>query len=228
MKVAMEPPPRMPRPSLDTLLIRMYRYYARESESRGLEYHETEEAHRLMSLQEAAARSCHWNFYELAEGWRVPIDPELVPVVQTLRAWKPFADRWKQEFPAVVLWDVSNPVFDAAYRYSALRPGYLHPSDEWEDPVTLALSVLAPVYVTYTRDIDESEDWPQIRFRDFPERYRDRVAALGALTEEMFGFHRLDENTVRTPVPGLCLPGGNTFPDEITLMDCLFTAFPLG
>ena len=226
--VAMDPPPRLPRPSVDTLLARVHRYYTRESQSSGLEYHETDEARRLMSLQQAAAGSCQWDFYELEDEWRVPIEPELEPVVRALHAWKPFAERWEKEFPGILLRDVSFPCSNVGYRYSALQPGHVRPSDEWGDPVMLAVSVLAPVYVIYTRDPDESDDWPQIRYSGFHERYRERVTALSSLTEEMFGFHRLDEDTVHTPVPGLSLPGGNTLPDEVTLMDCLFTPFPFG
>lgn len=218
----------MPMPTIDDLLARVYRHYPRGIESDDPRHHDTEESRRLVCVQEAAARSCEWNFYEVPDESRVAIDAEVVPVVNALRAWRLFAERWQREHPAVTLWDESNPWHDASYRYTALKPGYVHrPSrrlEEWIDPVVCRVSALAPVYLIYTYILVPGER-TQICYSDFPERYRGRIAGLCALAEELFGFHRISEDLARTPVPDVAPFGSNQPMTETVLADCLFSSY---
>ena len=234
----------LPRPDVDTLLARVYSHCPRGLESDDPRHSETEESRRLMCVQEAAARSCGWPPNEVPAMERVPTEPAVESVVMALRAWRSFAERWNEEMPDIHLIDESNPWHDASYRYSALRPGYVLALDRppeqqgkpdielpggWADPVVLSLSILAPVYVIYTYIVppERPEDADmEFRYRDFPRRYRDRVAALHRLSEEIFGFHRLDEATLLTPVPDVAPPGGLRMVDEANLRDCLFTVCP--
>lgn len=178
----------------------------------------------------------------------VSIDPEVESVVVALSGWRSLAERWNDEVPGVLLTDQSNPWHDASYRYCALRPGYVLPQDRppeqrgkpdietpggWQDPVVLSLSILAPVYVIYTyvagpapSTNDAMDADMEFCHRDFDERYRDRVAALESLVQGIFGFHRLDEATLLTPVPGITPFGSNKPLGETTLRDCLFTPHP--
>ncbi|MEM9493128.1 MAG: hypothetical protein AAGC55_28520, partial [Myxococcota bacterium] len=120
----------MATPSIDALVSRVYRHYPRgiapdESDPEHLEYRTSEEHRRFVCVQEAAARSCGWGFYAVPDDQRITLDPEVQSVLDALRAWRPFADRWRESFPESILWDESNPWHDASYRYSAAQPGYV-------------------------------------------------------------------------------------------------------
>lgn len=214
-----------PRPTIHTLLERVSRHYPGGLESDHPGYHDTTEAQRLRCVREAAARSCQWSFYDVPDKERLPLDCAIEPVLDALRAWRSMANHWSKEFPMFTLWDESNPWHDASYRYAALRLGYTRGADDWRDPVVLALSILAPVYVIYTYTPKPGKP-TGVRYSDFPERYRDRIVALARYAGEMFGFHRLDEATIRAPAPDVTPFGSNKLIRETTLIDCLFTAVP--
>ena len=212
-------------PTIDTLLARVYRHYPRGVDNDDSRYQQSEESRRLICVKEAAARRCGWNFYEIPAADRVAIDAEVEPVLEALGNWQRFAERWQKDAPDVVLWDESNPWLDACYRYSALKPGPSREAPRDLDEVVLAVSMLAPVYVVYTY-IPIPGQRAEKRFSEFPSRSRARVGRLSALSEELFGFHRLDENTVGTLVPDVIPHSSNRCMSETTLMDCLFLTFP--
>ena len=212
-------------PAIDVLLARIYRHYPKGVESDDSRHRSSEESRRLACVQEAAARSCEWRFYAIPEDERVAIDPDVQDVVHALRAWRSFAARWGEESPDSILWDESNPWHDASYRYSALRPGYEHSSEEWRDPVVCAVSVLAPVYAIYTY-VPVPGSRMEICYASFPDQYHDRIARLDALATEMFGFARLDEDVLLHPVSDVVPLASNLLVGEARLRDCLFSTCP--
>ncbi|MEM9488552.1 MAG: hypothetical protein AAGC55_05380 [Myxococcota bacterium] len=176
----------------------------------------------------------------------MPIDPQVARVVDMLGHWKRFGERCRQEFLDREVWDESGPFFDPGYRYTVAQAGYVEPSrnprrgvsDDGQvlaneraaepddggrrDPVICVVSVLAPVYAILTL-IPVPDDLPELRFTNFPGRYHDRIATLSAIAEDVFGFCRLDAESLRIPVPDV-QPHTTYYPmSETTLSDCLFT-----
>ncbi|WP_428263399.1 hypothetical protein [Haliangium sp.] len=210
-------------PTLDELVVCVHRHYPRGVEADDPRHQDSEESHRLVCVQEAAAMSCQWNFYDVPTEWRVPLDPCVLPVITALRAWRPLHVRWCAEIPAMELWDESNPWLSACYRYSAVRPNYAPEADEWYDPVTCVVSILAPVYALYTCSNAPGEH-KRARYSAFPDRYQERLAALSRLVEEMLGFHRLEEEVLLHPVLDVVPGSSNLLLGEATMRDCLFSS----
>jgi len=211
-------------PTIDELMARVYRHYPIGIIPDDRRYHTCEETRRLACVHEAAAIACGKGFVPVPDNERVPIDPEVQEVVDALRAWKAFGERCKQAFPDRVVWDQSGPFFDPGYRYTVAKADYVHPSDDFHDPVICTVSVLAPVYAIHTFD-QKTRPNAERRYADFPDRYHDRIDTLCALAEEMFGFSRLAEDVLLYPVPDVVPFCGNLQLGEATLRDCLLTAY---
>lgn len=215
----------VPDPTIPELVDLVHRYYPRGIESDDPRHGSTEESRRLASVREAAAIACGKQYNAIPDDERIAVEPEVSAVVNALRSWREFGERCRRAFPDCLVWDESGPYFDPGYRYSVNQPGYVHPSDEERDPVFCAFSVLAPVYVIYAY-IQGSDPLPDVCYARFPEGHEARVNKLSVLAKEIFGFHRLDEETVRTPVPDVAPFGSNRPMSKTTLMHCLFSSHP--
>ena len=85
---------------------------------------------------------------------------------------------------------------------------------------------LHAVYAIYASHVDktkhpESEAW--LRFPPFPPDFQSHEAKLASLIESTFGFTRLPNDVLFTPVPDL-VPRTVNYPlGEALLIDCLFT-----
>jgi hypothetical protein len=237
---------RMSAPTRDMLMARVYRHVPRGIRHDDPRHRASEESRRLACVQEAAAIACGKGFVPVPAEERVAIDPEVLQVVDALRAWRHLGERCKQAFPDREVWDESGPFFDPGYRYTVGQADYVPPPRaplpgrgeppverapqpgqhgvDTYDPVVCVVSVLAPVFVILTIT-PAADTFPRVRYADFPERYQDRIDTLGTLVQEVLGFARLDEDTLLTPMPDLQPHTSNRPMSETTLGDCLFTAF---
>lgn len=227
------------------LMARVCRHIPRGIRHDDPRHRTSEESRRLACVQEAAAIACGKGFVPVPDEDRVVLDPEVLQVVDALRAWQHFGERCKQAFPNREVWDESGPFFDPGYRYSVGQAGYVPPPRtpppgrgesaleraqpgqhgvDTYDPVVCVVSVLAPVFAILTF-IPAADTFPRVRYADFPERYHDRIDTLSALAQEVLGFSRLGEDTLLTPMPDLQPHTSNRPMNETTLSDCLFTAF---
>jgi hypothetical protein len=142
-------------------------------------------------------------------------------------AWKDFLQRVREELPDCSLWDTTIPWHDPCYSVRVSQPGFKTGDPRCEEVVCL-LSLLAPVYALYASYMEEKgpgilprDGW--MRFPPFPPEYQEREAKLAGLIESTFGFTRLSNETLFTPVPDLAPRTANHGPGEAQLVDCLFT-----
>ena len=142
-------------------------------------------------------------------------------------AWKDFIQRMREEFPDCSIWDTTIPRHDPCYSARVSQPGFVEGDPRCDDLVCL-LSQLAPVYALYAShtqwkspDFPEGEYW--LRFPPFPPEFQEREAKLAGLIESTFGFTRLSNDVLFTPVPDLVPRTANFVLGEAQLIDCLFT-----
>ena len=94
------------------------------------------------------------------------------------------------------------------------------------DCVVCLLSQLAPVYAIYAAHTDrskppEGEAW--LRFPPFPAEFRPHEERLAGLIESAFGFTRLSNDILFTPIPDLVPRTVDYRLGEAKLIDCLLT-----
>jgi hypothetical protein len=188
-----------PELTADALVQLVHRYYPVGIHTAEPGYDATEEAHRLIRLLEAnAAGSQHW---------------------------KDFYQRVRREFPDSSLWDTTVPLSDPCYGCRVSQPGF-EPGDPHYDSVVCLVSQLAPVYALYASELEqvgptERRGW--FGFPPFPPEYQSREASLARLIESTFGYTRLPNEVLFTPVPDLVPRTANFSLGEAQLIDCLFT-----
>lgn len=152
------------------------------------------------------------------------LDALLRNVMQDTHAWDEFVRRLQVEFPGSLVWDRTLLQHDPCYICAISLPGMEMGGDRYEGIVCL-LSLLAPVYALYAEHQLDSgvlrESW--LRFPPFPPEYQEHEAKLAALIESTFGFVRLSNEMLSTPVPDLVPRSGTVGLGHARLMDCLFT-----
>ncbi|KFA87076.1 hypothetical protein Q664_50285 [Archangium violaceum Cb vi76] len=90
------------------------------------------------------------------------------------------------------------------------------------------VSKLAPVYALYASHRDKndpSEEGYWLRFPPFPPEFQSQETKLAALIESTFGYTRLPNDVLFTPVPDLVPRTANFVPGQAHLIDCLFTHY---
>jgi hypothetical protein len=89
--------------------------------------------------------------------------------------------------------------------------------------VAAAVSVLAPLYVTYcTTSIVVDKHSRDIRLLfDFPDEAKPYAATLSALVERILGYQAFPLQFAHVPVPGIRVEHADSKP-EVTLLDALF------
>ncbi|MCY1076532.1 hypothetical protein [Archangium lansingense] len=144
--------------------------------------------------------------------------------VQPSLAWKGFTQRLLKEFPDCHIWDTTIPYHDPCYSVRVSLPGFVTGAPRYDGIVCL-LSQLAPVYALYASHTDKSlpgaDYW--LRFPPFPPEFQAHEAKLAGLIESTFGFTRLPNDTLFTPVPDLVPRSANHGLGQAQLIDCLFT-----
>src|SRR5262249_39109454 len=121
-----------------------------------------------------------------------------------------------------MLWDRTLP-HDPCYICAVALPGVEMGGNRY-DAVICLLSLLAPVYALYAQhSLDTGpllESWH--RFPPFPPEYQAHEAKLASLIESTFGFTRLSNEVLSTPLPDLVPSSGTLGLGQARLIDCLF------
>ena len=86
------------------------------------------------------------------------------------------------------------------------------------------MSILSPVYAIYaSHQTYEGQRVANTRvyYSPLPTEFHEHEATLDGLIRSSFGFERLPNDILFTPVPDLQV--GNKAPEKVQLIDCLFT-----
>lgn len=191
-----------PELTADALVQLVHRYYPAGLLIDEPKYKASEEIQRLRTLQQT--------HYE-----------------QPSPTWKTLITRIRQEFPDSSLWDTTVPFLDSCYSIRVSLPGF-EVGDPLYDCVVCLLSQFAPVYALYAshRDKDDpGEEGYWLGLPPFPPKFQSQEARLAALIESTFGFTRLPNDVLLTPVPDLMPQTSNVMLGEARLIDCLFTPY---
>jgi hypothetical protein len=142
-------------------------------------------------------------------------------------AWKGFIQRLHEEFPDCSIWDTTLPHHDPCYYCRVSLPGFVTGAPRY-DCIVCLLSQLAPVYALYASHTEKpSPSLPRgdywLRFPPFPPEFQAQEARIAGLIESTFGFTRLPNDVLFTPVPDLVPRTANHGLGEAKLIDCLFT-----
>ncbi|MFE8600211.1 hypothetical protein [Archangium violaceum] len=141
-------------------------------------------------------------------------------------AWNAFVQKLRGEFPGCSVWDTTVPWHDPCYDCRVSLPGHVKGGPRY-DSVVCMLSQLAPVYTLYASHVEdkgpgtERDYW--LRFPPFPPEFQPHEAELAKLIESTFGFTRLPDDILFTPVPDLVPRTANFGLGKARLIDCLFT-----
>jgi len=139
-------------------------------------------------------------------------------------SWRVFVWRVHQLFPDCSVWDTTVPLLDLCHGIRVSLPGFV-PGAPRYDCVVALLSQIAPVYALYASHSDRSgpevKGW--VNLPPFPPEYQAHEAKLAELIESTFGFTRLSNDTLLTPVPDLVPSSANFVLGEAQLIDCLFS-----
>jgi hypothetical protein len=145
--------------------------------------------------------------------------------VEPSPAWKGFIQRLDEEFPDCHIWDTTIPHHDPCYYCRVSLPGFVTGAPRY-DCIVCLLSQLAPVYALYashTEKMDPGQGDYWLRFPPFPPEFQAQEAKLAGLIESTFGFTRLSNDVLSTPVPDLVPRTANYGLGHAQLIDCLFT-----
>jgi hypothetical protein len=140
-------------------------------------------------------------------------------------SWKDFIQGLREVFPDSSIWDTTVPLLDPCYSVRVSLPGFVT-GDARYDCVVCLLSQFAPVYALYASHTEETSPpvrkaW--LRFPPFPPDFQSQEVKLAELIESTFGFTRLPNDVLFTPVPDLLPRTANFGLGEAQLIDCLFT-----
>ncbi|REG36210.1 hypothetical protein ATI61_102587 [Archangium gephyra] len=187
-----------PELTADALVQLVHRYHPAGLLNGDPRYDESEEGQRLTALVHA----------------HVAPSPE----------WKGFIQQLHEQFPNCHLWDTTVPWHDPCYSIRVSLPGFVSGGPR-DDCIVALLSQLAPVYAIYASHTDKSlpgaDYW--LRFPPFPPEFQAHEAKLAGLIESTFGFTRLTNDILLTPVPDLVPRTANHELGRAQLIDCLFT-----
>ncbi len=188
-----------PELTADALIQLVHRYYPTGILIDEPQYRASEEAQRLGTLLQATAADT--------------------------TAWKDFIQQLRREFPDCSIWDMTVPLLDPCYTCRVSLPGFETGAPRYDSVVCL-LSQLAPVYALYAshtekRSPAQRESW--LRFPPFPPEFQSHEVRLAGLIESTFGFTRLSNDILFTPVPDLVPRTANFELGKAQLIDCLFT-----
>ena len=158
-------------------------------------------------------------------------EQRIIPIVSAdvggTPQWKDFIRRIVQEFSDCLIWDTTTPYHDPCFSCQVSLPGFVMGNPRY-DCVVFLLSRLAPVYAIYASHVDRSklperDYW--VRFPPLPAEYQSHEARIAGLIESTFGFTRLSNDVLFTPIPDLVPRTGHLSLGEAKLIDCLFTPY---
>jgi len=118
------------------------------------------------------------------------------------------------------------PLLDPCYSVRVSLPGFKGGEPLYNCVVCL-LSQLAPVYALYASHTDRNDpgEGHWLRLPPFPPEFQSHEARLAALIQATFGFTRLPNDVLLTPVPDLVPQTAHFGLGEARLIDCLFTPY---
>ncbi len=181
----------------DALVELVHRYYVTHLYSGEPGYYESEQYRRLYALRRAAE-------------------------LERTDLWRNFLTRVRKTLSDCFVWDLSYLRHDNCHRVRVYVRGTT-PQTVDTKAVMACISILAPVYVTYT-SYQEHVDGLYSKSRTFYEPRpdtREVEEVVEAEIRSVFGFRRLPNGVLFTPVPDIQC--GNRALGEATLADCLFT-----
>jgi len=136
--------------------------------------------------------------------------------------WNRFIERLRSHEPKSIVWDLSRPLnVQQCHRVRVYVPGTLMARVD-ATAVMACLSVMAPLYIVFTsyEHVEGDRTTTRVSYEPRPETI-DLERMLERNIEETFGFTRLPNEVLFTPVPDLA--PGNRLLGQATLADCLFT-----
>jgi hypothetical protein len=136
--------------------------------------------------------------------------------------WERFLRRVEEAFPGCTVRDASSLPYESSHRCNVTLSETRLQNGKEENAVGCMLSLLAPVYAVYATHRREEglnmESWR--RFPPLPPEFQAHEAKLAALVESSFGFSRLPNDVLFTPVPELRI--GMLGNRGARLLECLF------
>lgn len=174
-----------------------HQYLPRGIESSASAYFESEEYGRLEAVREAA--HAHAGPF-----------------------WNHLLEQVEAALPECKVQDWSILLSDNCLRARMELPGTARHGQE-QRVVVLLVSILAPVYCLYSAfQVSDGGSRPTSRslYEDVPETQR-YVDVVDAIVRREWGFQRLPNETLFTPVPDLAFRHASL--GEARLIDCLFT-----
>ncbi|WP_375765171.1 hypothetical protein NR798_25995 [Archangium gephyra] len=186
--------------TVDELLALVHRFYPSNLEGNDPRHETSEEFQRLLAAREAA----------MADTPRA-------------QAWDSFFRRLRDAVPGSHVENWSTLRYDACWRCRVYLPGTSPTSTEVKAVVGL-VSILAPVFAIYaSHQTYEGQRVSNTRlfFPPMPTEFHEQEAILDGLIRSSFGFERLPNEILFTPVSDLQV--GNKAPEKVQLIDCLFT-----
>jgi hypothetical protein len=181
----------------EELIAIVHRFYPANLEGNDPRYDASEEFQRLVAVREGA--------------------------MADTRVWDSFFQRLREAVPDCRVENWSTLRYDACRRCRVYLTGTTPASTEVRAVVGL-VSILAPVYAIYaSHQSYEGQRVANTRvsFPPLPAEFLAHEATLDALIRSSFGFERLPNEVLFTPVPDLQV--GNKAPVDVQLIDCLFT-----
>lgn len=181
----------------DELIALVHRVYPSNLEGNDPRYDASVEFQRLIAAREAAMADA--------------------------QVWDSFFRRLRDAVPGCHVENWSTLRYDACRRCRVYLPGTTPASTEVKAVVGL-VSILAPVFAIYaSHQTYEGQrvSNTHIYFPPLPTEFHEHEATLDGLIRSSFGFERLPNHILFTPVPDLQV--GNKAPEKVQLIDCLFT-----
>lgn len=160
-------------------------------------YAASEEAHRLQAARQAA--------------------------MGTRQTWVELFQRVKASLPGSRVEDWTSLQSDACWRCRVYLPGTSSQSKDKKALVVL-ISILTPFYVLYASHLTWEEQRvtsQRLHYPPLPDEFRPFESTVEDLVRSSFGYTRLPDDILFTPVPDLQV--GNTLPEQVRLIHCLFT-----
>ncbi|MFE8598315.1 hypothetical protein [Archangium violaceum] len=181
----------------DELVAIVHRFYPSNLEGNDPRYDVSVEFQRLIAAREAA--------------------------MADTQVWDSFFQRLRDAVPGCHVENWSTLRYDACRRCRVYLPGTTPTSTEAKAVVGL-VSILAPVFAIYaSHQTYEGQrvSNTHVHFPPLSTEFHEHETTLDGLIRASFGFERLPNHILFTPVSDLQV--GNKAPEKVQLIDCLFT-----
>lgn len=141
----------------------------------------------------------------------------------TRQRWVDLFHRLKGSLPGSKVEDWTSLHSDACWRCRVYLPG-TSPQSKDKKALVVLVSILAPFYALYASHLTWEEQRVTSQRLDYPplpDEFRPYESIVEDLIRSSLGYTRLPNDILFTPVPDLQV--GNTLPEQVHLIHCLFT-----